>query len=260
MYSVLLSLYLIVSILLIGLILLQHGKGASMGASFGAGASNTVYGSVGSGNSLTHSTAVLATLFFLISLGLTALYARQDNGGADFENLQSVADQAAADRKTAQEAERAASDLPTENASVGLTGIDGSAAGAGEANGDAKDAAAAPAPAPESEVKDSVLTEGALSQDPLSKDKGGAALQQQIEAEKAKAQEQAAALQQQIEAEKSKVHEQAAALQQQVEAEKAKVQEQAAALQQQVEAEKAKVQQQAVDLQTKVQEAADAAK
>ena len=54
MYSVLLSLYLIVSILLIGLILLQHGKGASMGASFGAGASNTVFGSVGSGNFLTH--------------------------------------------------------------------------------------------------------------------------------------------------------------------------------------------------------------
>ena len=54
-------------------------KGASMGASFGAGASNTVFGSVGSGNFLTHSTAVLATLFFIISLAISALYARQDN-------------------------------------------------------------------------------------------------------------------------------------------------------------------------------------
>ena len=72
MYGVLLSLYLIVAIALIGFILLQHGKGASMGASFGAGASNTVFGSVGSGNFLTHSTAVLATLFFIISLAISA--------------------------------------------------------------------------------------------------------------------------------------------------------------------------------------------
>ena len=95
MYGVLLSLYLIVAIALIGFILLQHGKGASMGASFGAGASNTVFGSVGSGNFLTHSTAVLATLFFIISLAISALYARQDNnaGKVDFENLQEAADQ-----------------------------------------------------------------------------------------------------------------------------------------------------------------------
>lgn len=96
MYSVLLSLYLIVSILLIGLILVQHGKGASMGASFGAGASNTVFGSTGNGNFLTHSTAVLATLFFAISLGLSALYAHDDDVGTDFSNLQSVADQSEA--------------------------------------------------------------------------------------------------------------------------------------------------------------------
>ncbi len=99
MYSVLLSLYLIVSVLLIGLILVQHGKGASMGASFGAGASNTVFGSTGNGNFLTHSTAVLATLFFAISLGLSALYAHDDQATADFENLQEVAEQNEAAKK-----------------------------------------------------------------------------------------------------------------------------------------------------------------
>ena len=95
MYGVLLSLYLIVAIALIGFILLQHGKGASMGASFGAGASNTVFGSVGSGNFLTHSTAVLATLFFIISLAISAMYAHQnkDTDKVDFENLQEAAEQ-----------------------------------------------------------------------------------------------------------------------------------------------------------------------
>ncbi len=124
MYSVLLSLYLIVSILLIGLILLQHGKGASMGASFGAGASNTVFGSVGSGNFLTHATAVLATLFFLISLGITALYAHQDHGSSDFDNLQSVAEQSATDAKQEEKNSNSISDVPTENSNVGVEALD----------------------------------------------------------------------------------------------------------------------------------------
>lgn len=64
MYEVLLVVYLLVAIALVGLVLVQHGKGASMGASFGAGASNTVFGSSGSGNFLTKSTAILAILFF----------------------------------------------------------------------------------------------------------------------------------------------------------------------------------------------------
>lgn len=63
MYEVLLVVYLLVAIALVGLVLVQHGKGASMGASFGAGASNTVFGSSGSGNFLTKSTAILAILF-----------------------------------------------------------------------------------------------------------------------------------------------------------------------------------------------------
>ncbi len=55
---------------LIGLILIQHGKGADAGAAFGSGASSTVFGSQGSGNFLTRTTGVLATLFFITSLTL----------------------------------------------------------------------------------------------------------------------------------------------------------------------------------------------
>lgn len=62
---------------LIGLILIQRGKGADAGAAFGAGASGTVFGSAGSGSFLSRLTAVLATLFFVTSLSLAYLAGRQ---------------------------------------------------------------------------------------------------------------------------------------------------------------------------------------
>lgn len=70
MQDILLIVYLIVSIALVGLILLQQGKGAEMGASFGAGGANTVFGAAGSGNALTKATTILAILFFVIALGI----------------------------------------------------------------------------------------------------------------------------------------------------------------------------------------------
>ena len=73
MYEILMVVYLLVALALIGLVLVQHGKGASMGASFGSGASNTVFGSSGSGNFMTRTTAILATVFFVISLVLGAM-------------------------------------------------------------------------------------------------------------------------------------------------------------------------------------------
>lgn len=63
---------------LIGLVLIQHGKGADAGAAFGSGASQTVFGSQGSGSFLTRITAIVATLFFLTSMAL-AYYATQGN-------------------------------------------------------------------------------------------------------------------------------------------------------------------------------------
>ncbi|NOH82946.1 preprotein translocase subunit SecG [Vibrio sp. 03-59-1] len=70
MFSVLLVIYLLAAVGVIGLVLIQQGKGADMGASFGAGASNTVFGAGGSGNFLTRMTAIFATVFFVLSLVL----------------------------------------------------------------------------------------------------------------------------------------------------------------------------------------------
>ncbi len=65
------------AIALIGLILLQQGKGADIGAAFGSGASQTLFGSRGTANFLTRTTAVLATLFFICNLGLAWMYAQR---------------------------------------------------------------------------------------------------------------------------------------------------------------------------------------
>ncbi len=61
---------------IIGLVLLQRGKGADAGAGFGAGASGTVFGSRGSGSFLSRTTAIMATLFFVTSLGLSYLFSQ----------------------------------------------------------------------------------------------------------------------------------------------------------------------------------------
>ena len=70
MYTVLVVIQVLVAIALIGLVLIQHGKGADAGAAFGSGASGTVFGARGSANFLSRSTAVLALVFFVSSLGL----------------------------------------------------------------------------------------------------------------------------------------------------------------------------------------------
>ena len=70
MFNIILAIHIIVAIAMIGLILIQHGKGADAGASFGAGASGTVFGAAGSANFLTRATAVLAVIFVSTSLTL----------------------------------------------------------------------------------------------------------------------------------------------------------------------------------------------
>lgn len=87
MYELFLVLYLLVALSLIGLVLIQHGKGADMGASFGAGASATIFGSSGTGNFLTRSTTVLATVFFALSLVLGNYNTTHIEKKSEFENL-----------------------------------------------------------------------------------------------------------------------------------------------------------------------------
>lgn len=76
MQTILTVLQVFLSLGLIGLILIQHGKGADAGAAFGSGASQTVFGSQGSGSFLTRTTAILATLFFLTSMAMAFFAAR----------------------------------------------------------------------------------------------------------------------------------------------------------------------------------------
>jgi preprotein translocase subunit SecG len=76
-HSILLIAHVVISAFIIGLVLLQRGKGADAGAAFGSGASGTVFGAKGSANFLSRSTAGLATLFFVTSLGLAYLGAQR---------------------------------------------------------------------------------------------------------------------------------------------------------------------------------------
>jgi preprotein translocase subunit SecG len=104
LYSILIVAQVIISIGLITLVLLQQGKGADAGAAFGSGASSTVFGSRGSANFLSRSTAVLAALFFLNSLGMAFLISNQPTA-------QSVVDQAVVQEQVKEQAP-AKQDIP----------------------------------------------------------------------------------------------------------------------------------------------------
>ena len=84
MEQITLMVHLLVALALIALILLQRGKGSDIGASFGAGASQTLFGSAGSGNALTRMTAWLSAVFFISSFGLAVI---ADNRTADEDDL-----------------------------------------------------------------------------------------------------------------------------------------------------------------------------
>jgi preprotein translocase subunit SecG len=77
MYQLILMIHVIIAIAVIGLVLIQHGKGADIGASFGSGASNTVFGSQGTGSFLFKLTGGLVIGFFVTSLLLSAIVASQ---------------------------------------------------------------------------------------------------------------------------------------------------------------------------------------
>ena len=87
LYQILIVVYLLVALALIGLVLIQQGKGADMGASFGAGSSATIFGSSGSGNFLTKSTTYLAIGFFVLSLILGNLTTNKVKSHDEFNDL-----------------------------------------------------------------------------------------------------------------------------------------------------------------------------
>jgi preprotein translocase subunit SecG len=75
------AIQLISAFAIIGLVLLQQGKGADMGASFGAGASGTLFGATGSANALSRATAIVATIFFVCTLTLAHFATNRPTGG-----------------------------------------------------------------------------------------------------------------------------------------------------------------------------------
>ena len=87
--SLVLVVHVIAALGIIGLVLIQHGKGADMGSGFGGGASNTVFGSGGAGNFLTRMTTWIAIAFFLTSFGL-AYVARERSTQALTEGMPQI--------------------------------------------------------------------------------------------------------------------------------------------------------------------------
>ena len=79
MEIVILVLHVLAAVGIVGLVLLQHGKGADVGAAFGSGASGSIFGASGSANFLSRATAILALVFFLTSLGLTDFSSRKSD-------------------------------------------------------------------------------------------------------------------------------------------------------------------------------------
>lgn len=103
-YTILVVVQVVVALSLIGLILVQHGKGADAGAAFGSGASGTVFGAQGSANFLSRATAALAAVFFALSLALAYMVGGQPapTGSSVTQKLQQPAAEAQAPAQKAQ--------------------------------------------------------------------------------------------------------------------------------------------------------------
>jgi preprotein translocase subunit SecG len=111
--TLLIVLHVLVALAIIGLVLLQHGKGADMGSGFGGGASGSLFGATGSANFLSRTTAVLAAIFFVLSLALAYTATRKpaaEGGGVIDVIRQRDADKPApkAEEKPAAESDKSA--------------------------------------------------------------------------------------------------------------------------------------------------------
>ncbi|MHA7880440.1 MAG: preprotein translocase subunit SecG [Saccharospirillum sp.] len=112
--NLILVVHVLLAIGMIAFVLIQRGKGAATGASFGGGASQTVFGSGGSANFLTRTTAVLATCFFLTSFGL-AYIAKQKADGVDDLGLDiPAAEQVVPEGEVPAGSDSQVLDIPTE--------------------------------------------------------------------------------------------------------------------------------------------------
>jgi preprotein translocase subunit SecG len=111
-FTLVIVLHVLIALAIVGLVLLQHGKGADMGSGFGSGSSGSLFGATGSANFLSRTTAVLATVFFLTSLGLAyfATHKPKPSGGV-MEGVRA--------EKPATDAPKPAADIPKPAAAEG---------------------------------------------------------------------------------------------------------------------------------------------
>ncbi|MBE0612247.1 MAG: preprotein translocase subunit SecG [Burkholderiales bacterium] len=107
--TVILTIHVLVALSIIFLVLLQHGKGADMGAAFGSGSSGSLFGATGSANFLSRTTAALAAVFFLTSLGLAYVATHKPQTGGSV--MQGVTAAPAVAPKSAEEVPKPA-DVP----------------------------------------------------------------------------------------------------------------------------------------------------
>lgn len=108
MYQVIIVVHVLLGLGVIGLVLMQQGKGADAGAAFGSGSSGSVFGAQGAASFLSRATAILATLFFTTSLGLAVLSGQQ---GKTFDLM------------SAPEVEEDTSGIPDVNGSIDMNSI-----------------------------------------------------------------------------------------------------------------------------------------
>ena len=96
-FNIVLGFHIVVGITIIGLVLIQHGKGADMGAAFGSGSAGSLFGSSGSANFLSRTTAVLAAVFFITSLSLSYIATNRPRagGGSVMERIKAQQQQSA---------------------------------------------------------------------------------------------------------------------------------------------------------------------
>ena len=88
MYTVVVLLHILAAAAIVVLVLLQHGKGADMGAAFGSGSAGSLFGSSGAANFLSRSTGILAAVFFVTSLGLTFLSTSPSKSGGVTQSIE----------------------------------------------------------------------------------------------------------------------------------------------------------------------------
>ena len=107
--NIVIGFHVVIALVIIGLVLLQHGKGADMGSGFGGGSTGSLFGATGSANFLSRATAVLATVFFLTSLGLAYLATNKPSTGGG------VLDAAKSQPATGKAVEKAVEKAPAWN-------------------------------------------------------------------------------------------------------------------------------------------------